>query len=254
MNWLRKAILAMVHAAGYEMSRRRPRLESPAFRDFEDDFVELCRRVGPYTMTSPAKLYALYGAVRHLVGQRTPGAFVECGVWRGGSSMLMALVLRAMGETTRDLYLYDTFAGMAQPAGVDVDVEGVPARAEWDRQRKSTHNQWCYASREDVVANMRTTQYPDERIHCVQGKVEETLAQRVPDAVALLRLDTDFYASTAAELRHLYPRLVSGGILIIDDYGFWRGQRKAVDEFFANADSAPFLVRVDDSCRVAVKP
>ena len=72
------------------------------------------------------------------------------------------------------------------------------------------------------------TEYPEDRVHFFEGKVEETLKEIVPETIALLRLDTDFYESTKTELDILYPRLQSGGILIVDDYGYWEGVRKAV--------------------------
>jgi O-methyltransferase len=70
----------------------------------------------------------------------------------------------------------------------------------------------------------------------------------------VLRLDTDWYESTKHELVYLYPMLHPGGVLIVDDYGFWRGARKAVDEYLAENDIALLLTRVDSTGRVAVKP
>jgi hypothetical protein len=84
--------------------------------------------------------------------------------------------------------------------------------------------------------------------------VEETLAHELPDRLALLRLDTDWYESTRVALARLYPRLSPGGVLIIDDYGHYRGQRQAVDEYFDATAERPLLHRIDYSCRVAVKP
>jgi hypothetical protein len=75
----------------------------------------------------------------------------------------------------------------------------------------------------------------------------------MPDAIALLRLDTDWHASTHHELRHLFPRLVKGGVLIIDDYGHWRGARQAVDEYFAASEVKILLNRVDYTGRIGVR-
>jgi len=87
----------------------------------------------------------------------------------------------------------------------------------------------------------------------VAGAVEDTLPDRAPMEIALLRLDTDWYASTKHELETLYPRLVSGGVLMLDDYGHWTGCRKAVDEYFAANAPAPLLNRIDYTARVATK-
>ena len=73
----------------------------------------------------------------------------------------------------------------------------------------------------------------------------------MPERIALLRIDTDWYESTRHELVHLYPRLSPGGVLIIDDYGHWQGARKAVDEYF---QAGLFLNHIDYTGRLAIKP
>jgi hypothetical protein len=88
----------------------------------------------------------------------------------------------------------------------------------------------------------------------VRGKVEDTLPAQAPEQIALLRLDTDWYESTRHELEHLYPRLVSGGVLIIDDYGYWQGARQATDEYFAGRGIHLLLNRIDITGRIAIKP
>lgn len=209
--------------------------------------------VQPYTMTSRARVLALIRAVAYLTRAGIPGDLAECGVWRGGSSMAMALALRANGDTSRTIWLYDTFRGMTAPTDADVDVRGSSAQAQLQRARFTRNNgMLCIAGREDVEANIRQTGYPADRVRFVEGPVEATLEHTAPDRLAMLRLDTDFYASTMAELCILYPRLSRGGVLILDDYGHWQGARRAVDEYFAAG--APLLQRVDYSCRLLVKP
>ena len=101
---------------------------------------------------------------------------------------------------------------------------------------------------------MRSTGYDDALITYVKGPVEDSLPNHAPPAIALLWLDTDWYESTRHELEHLYPRLVSGGVLIIDDYGHFRGARKAVDEYFARNKEKILFQRVDYTARMAIKP
>jgi hypothetical protein len=84
--------------------------------------------------------------------------------------------------------------------------------------------------------------------------VEETVPERAPERIGLLRLDTDWYESTRHELEHLYPRLVPGGVLIVDDYGHYEGARRAVDEYLDASREAVLLNRIDYTGRVAVKP
>jgi hypothetical protein len=205
-------------------------------------------------MTSAERMYGLWQAVRHVESLAVPGAIVECGVWRGGSSMLAALALLDEGESARDLYLYDTFEGMSEPTERDVSFGGYDAHANWEKLRRQRDSEvLACADIATVRANLERTGYPQERLNFVQGKVEETIPGTVPDRVAILRLDTDWYASTRHELEHLYPRLERGGVLIVDDYGTWRGARDAVDEFFADRSNAPLLQRLDNTGRMGIK-
>ncbi len=180
---------------------------------------------------------------------------MECGVWRGGSSMLGALVLQDEGQDDRPLYLYDTFSGMAEPSARDRTNLGMDARAVWaDLGRKESRADWCKASLNEVRSNMASTGYPEHLLNYVVGKVEESLPATMPGEVSILRLDTDWYESTKHELECLYPVLSSGGVLILDDYGCWEGAREATDEYFAGLPSPPFLARIDSSARIAIKP
>ena len=137
------------------------------------DDQAILRQVAEYTMTSVERQVSLVQAVRYLVRRGIPGSFVECGVWRGGSTMAAALTLLQAGDTGRDLFLFDTFEGMSPPTDADKTADGVLAKKHLDRQEKGT-GLWCYASLEDVQANMASTKYPAERVHFVKGPVEET--------------------------------------------------------------------------------
>lgn len=209
-----------------------------------------------FTMTSLERRYHLLQSVRYVIRHRIAGAMVECGVWRGGSMMLVARALNECGDTSRHLYLYDTFDGMSAPTEADRDYANRSAatRLASDLAVKKESDVWAISNLVEVKQNMSRTGYPEERIHYIAGKVEETIPASVPAQIAILRLDTDWYESTAHELAHLYPRLVSGGVLIIDDYGFWQGARKAVDEFLAASPDRLLLHRIDNTARALVKP
>lgn len=223
--------------------------------DLEPEFFPFLEKCGPYTMTSWQRLYNLHASVRYILRSNTPGDFVECGVWRGGSMMMVALTLMALGKTDRNLVLFDTFEGLPKPdEALDVDVWGNRGIDGWRPHRKTDKSSdWAYASLEEVRANMESTGYPMDRISFVKGMVEDTIPARSPDTIAMLRLDTDWYSSTKHELDHLYPRLSRNGILILDDYGHFKGARQATDEYFKSLDAAPLLSRVDYAGRVAVK-
>jgi O-methyltransferase len=192
---------------------------------------DLCRE---FTMTSIYNMFALYSAVNYLVKAQVPGDVVECGVWRGGSAMLAALTLMKVGDANRKIFLYDTFEGMPKPATQDVRHDGQSAETLWAEQGGDRESQWARASQKEVEDNMAGTSYPKDRVIYVKGKVEETIPSVIPSKVALLRLDTDWYESTKHELTELFPRLSRGGALLVDDYGWWKGSRAAVDEYFSD--------------------
>jgi hypothetical protein len=223
--------------------------------DFTAGDAALVRSVRPYTMTSPERISALVNAVRWLVDEKVGGAFVECGVWRGGSMMAVARTLLAAGVDDRELCLFDTFEGMTAPTAADQDFRGRRAEGKFLRTRRGANSSdWCRATLAEVRANLARTGYPPARVRYVKGRVEETVPESAPDQIALLRLDTDWYESTKHELVHLWPRLVPGGICILDDYGYWAGCRQAVDEYVAEQGLRVLMHRVDDTGRLIVKP
>jgi O-methyltransferase len=223
--------------------------------DLEPEFFPFYERCSKFTMTSWERLYNLHAAVRYIIRANIPGDFVECGVWRGGSMMMVAHTLLALGCTDRRLLLFDTFEGLPKPdEALDVDVWGNRGIDGWRPHRKTDQSSdWAYASLEEVRANIESTGYPMGQVSFVKGMVEETLPAKAPGAIAVLRLDTDWYSSTRHELEHLYARLSRGGILILDDYGHFQGARKATDEYFQTLDVAPLLTRVDYAGRIAIK-
>jgi O-methyltransferase len=220
--------------------------------DFDDDYRAIISMVRPFTMTGNDKLHALITATKYIHDHEIPGAVVECGVWRGGSMHAVARVLDAAGDHSKDLYLFDTFEGMPPPTKKDRRLYGRSAAALLARNAKD-RTIWAYASLNEVKAGFETVPYPAERIHFIKGKVEDTVPANAPDQIALLRLDTDWYQSTRHELEHLYNRLAPGGVLILDDYGWWKGSREATDEFLYKTGERLLLVRAGTG-RIAVKP
>lgn len=238
---------------GFELVRRSRAGRADELMDVTPSELEIYERVKPYTMTSVEKVITLVRSVQYLLKNQIPGNFVECGVWRGGSMMTIALTLRAAGQTDRNLFLYDTYTGMSPPTAKDKRYDGTTATAIMTAEGPGARV-FAYASLEDVKANLTSTGYPADRIHYIQGRVEDTLPDTAPADICMLRLDTDWYESTRHELVHLYPRLMSNGVLIIDDYGHWRGSQQATDEYFQQLRPAPYLNRIDYSGRLAIKP
>ncbi len=200
-------------------------------------------------MTADESLFSLIETVRYLVRHEIEGAMVECGVWRGGSVMAVALTLLQLGVTDRELYLYDTFDGMTAPTASDVlfmDPGHTAADMLASTEVGDGANVWCASPLDEVKAAVAGTGYPSSRIHYVPGPVEATLPAQLPTGpIALLRLDTDWYESTRHELVHLVPAMPDGAVLVIDDYWHWGGCRKAVDEYLADTGLPVLLTRVD---------
>ena len=250
MRPLRKGFFsAALRRAAQPHESVRPHLP----QDFSADDAELLRQVQPFTMTSPERVFHLVRAVEYVVRNKLRGSIVECGVWRGGSMMCVASMLLRLGVTDIDLYLFDTFEGMSEPEAVDKRHDGRPAAQVLAESPKDSVN-WACASLDEVRQNLRRTGYPEDRMHFIKGRVEDTIPQHAPDEISLLRLDTDWYSSTHHELVQLYPRLQGNGVLVIDDYGWWQGARQAVDEYFAQLPMSPLLHRLDETGRACTKP
>jgi O-methyltransferase len=244
---LTRSLQNLLGRFGYEIVRKP---EATQLSDFPPDFTpeEIAdyQAVEPYTLTGPLRTVSLTRAIEYLVRHNIAGDIVECGVWKGGSIMATARALLRLDDTSRRLWLFDTFAGMSAPTAEDVSVCGISA----EEDHKGTY---LRVGLDQVRSAVLSTGYPPEQIRFVQGKVEDTIPGQAPEQIALLRLDTDWYESTRHELIHLFPRLVRGGVIIIDDYGHWRGARKATDEYFALNNVVVLLDRIDFSARIAVK-
>ena len=228
-----------------------------AYPDMDKEFSPLFRQCVECTAASAERLYALYLAVQYLVAAEVPGDIVECGVWRGGNCMLAALTLMALGDESRQVWLYDTFSGMTEPTDRDRDVYGGDAQAMRDGSFSDEGRPAPFqfvASLDDVKANMARTGFPESRTRYVEGPVEATLPDVRPGGIALLRIDTDWYEPTAHSMRHLYPLLAPGGVLLLDDYGDWPAAREAVHECLDDLGESVLLHRIDNTGRIAIRP
>jgi O-methyltransferase len=253
-NRLRGSTQSAVSTERKQIEELKAKLASARanYDDVDKSVLETISLVKPYTMTGRDKLIALIGATRHIANAKIEGDIVECGVWRGGSMHAVARTLAAEGVTDREIHMFDTYTGMTEPTEKDVRTDGRKA-SEMLATSAKTKWVWAVASREDVEEGLKTLPYPYERFHIVEGPVEETIPEHCPETIALLRLDTDWYESTKHELEHMYDRLVSGGVLIIDDYGSWQGSKEATDEFLKTLSNPPLMHRAGRA-RIGVKP
>jgi hypothetical protein len=246
---MRKFISKSISKFGYKITKdRTSELLPPEFlRDYA--------AISPFSMVDHGGGYAVWEAVNYVVDRQIEGAFVECGVWRGGMSMLMARRLAALADAPRQQYLYDTFEGMSEPGDIDRDKHGAAAaeRLAASSREDESDSVWAFASQGAVTRNFIQCGIPLDNVKMIKGKVEDTIPGTIPEKIAILRLDTDWYESTKHELEHLYPRLMQGGVLLIDDYGFWQGCRKAVDEFFGGKVPRPYMTLLANGSITAIK-
>ncbi|GGI75401.1 hypothetical protein GCM10007973_10320 [Polymorphobacter multimanifer] len=206
-----------------------------------------------YTSTNPPAQWAFIQAIKMVERAGLEGDIVECGVWKGGNLIIAGLMRQQLGFK-REIWGYDTFAGMTAPTENDVKPGfAVDASKKFAALNSGAVTDWCFVPIEKVVEAYRSC-VGDVAVKLVKGRVEDTLLDpaNLPEKISILRLDTDFYESTKLELEILYPRLQPGGVMIIDDYGVWAGSRKAVDEYFG-ADK-PWLHYVNRGVRLAIKP
>ncbi len=245
-----KIIKKVLNTFGYKLINKKSVLN-----DFEYEFREIYHYCKAFTSTSMERMYAMYQATQYISKNKIEGDIVECGVWKGGSMMVSALTLLKLNDKDRKLYLYDTYEGITPPTEKDIKIfDNTPAKEIWSKKKKDeSYIEWCYAPLEEVKKNLYSTGYPKENIKLIKGRVEDTLPNIIPKNIAILRLDTDFYESTYHELIYLYPKLMKKGILIIDDYGYWAGQRKAVDRYFNENKINLLLDRIDREGRIAIK-
>jgi O-methyltransferase len=216
--------------------------------EFGSEFLVLWRSISTYTIVSPERAYATYRACRYIARYNIDGCFAECGVFKGGMAMLAALVFAKHADAARDIFLFDTFSGMTAPGQIDMDRHGGSA-ASYDPEM-------CKSSLNEVRHNLAEIGYPSHRLHFIEGDVCATLRNppNVPVSIAILRLDTDWYDSTRAELEILYEKISPGGVVLVDDYGYWLGARKAVDEFIGRLPYPVYLCRTDTTGIEFVKP
>jgi len=227
-------------------------------------YEQVLASVRPFTMVPETRLRFMYDAIERVNQNGIAGDIVEAGVWKGGMSMIMAIAQlhTSLPGLERQSWLYDTFEGLPAPSAdndahskdIYEKIQSGEMTPEQEKGWSVEQGKWNYGPEELVQKNMLATGFPKDQIHFVRGKVEDTLKalENLPEKIAILRLDTDWYESTKAELEILLPRLQPGGLLFIDDYCTWGGSRKAADEML-DMHAMP-LVSEGEFCAHAWKP
>lgn len=223
-------------------------------RTLFDKYFSICSRES--LNVSRERFVSLYQSVNYIYQNKIEGDFVECGVFRGGSSMMIAYCMNEFQKSNinKKLWMYDTYEGMTEANKFDVNILGEKAIHVLNKTKKNNNNKdiWAYSTLETVKKNMQKTNIKEDQYCFVKGPVEKTLRTIRPKKISLLRLDTDFYSSTKAELENLYDLVEKNGIIIIDDYGHWEGCKKAVDDFFRLKKNI-FFQHIDYSAIIGIK-
>jgi hypothetical protein len=206
------------------------------------------------THSSKQRLYATALAVDYVNRAGLKGAFVECGIWKGGNAIVAKKVADSRGDL-REFFLYDTFSGHLPPGSKDVSLEDGSSASEKYESIVKASGSWAAVSVQEVKKYFGNLNVSTENVRFIEGDMMSTLRdpKLVPASISVLRLDTDWYEPTKLQLEELWPKLEIGGVLLLDDYGHWAGSKAAVDEYFAANGINVLLTFSDWSGRAAIK-
>lgn len=257
---LKRAVKSLVGKLGYEITAQSATDQSGY--DLIDEAKQHIRTVRSHTMLSQQRLLSLYQQAVFCENARLEGSYVECGTWKGGAVGLMALANLQHGTKRRHLHLFDSFEGIPEP---DETIDGERATefarsAGGGAKGKLVALENTYEAVGTLEANRELLEqivgYDTDYLHYHKGWFQDTLPKEADEvgAIAILRLDGDWYSSTKVCLEHLYDKVVRGGFVILDDYGWYEGSKKAVDEFMAREGIKAFLNHIDNAARYWIKP
>jgi O-methyltransferase len=207
-----------------------------------ENINRILNRVRPYTMVPDESLIDLAWSVVGILATGVPGDFVECGVWRGGASFLVAELLLQAGVQDRKIWLFDSFEGMPLPEEIDgtaatewaekasrenfnaeLPVRALQNDVAQDKYSGSLSNVKLAAEKLGLSSNMEF----------VKGWFNQTLSENAKRVgpISLLRIDCDWHASVVDCLENLYDQVSEAGTIIFDDYYTYDGCAVAVHEF-----------------------
>ena len=207
----------------------------------DPEFSELYRQIRPYTMLGEARLFSLFELAKRACENDVLGNFVECGVAAGGSSAMLAAVIARHSKRPRKLFSFDTFEGLPTPTQFDTHQDRSAEALGWGAGTCAAPE----ASLREVCDKLGVGTF----VEPVKGLFSESLPasrERV-GLIAFLHMDGDWYSSTSEILENLFDRVVSGGFIQIDDYGYWDGCRRAVADFEQKRGMKFQLNRIDET-------
>lgn len=229
----------------------------------EERLKETIRLINNYSMLPYQGLMSDAMFTSHCDEMGIDGCIVETGCWRGGSAAMMAAANMISGQKLREMFLFDSFEGLPFPdRSKDAPLEkawfrgGVLPEMEGRDGELSPSNALQGATVEDVrhIVN-EVIGFPAELTHVMPGWFQDTVPGFAAEGrpIAILRLDGDLYHSTMVPLRELYPLVVSGGFIVVDDWGY-PGPTQAVQEYFTEMDLKLFPHKIGRDARYFIKP
>lgn len=249
---MKKILKNIAKNYGYQISKiKQKELTFPI--EFSNKDIEIFKYVKEkkLTMISDRRMIENIQIAKFISLNNIKGDFVECGVWRGGSALLVKMIFESYNNNSK-VWLFDTFKGMTKPTNQDIDINGNPAIDFYKQNDNFDFNQWCYASIEEVKYNFKVSGVKIENCNFIEGDVLDTIPKVITQLknICFLRLDTDWYQSTKLELEYLYPKIIKNGFLVIDDYGYWKGSKKATDEYFTKNKIKKYFSIIDNESRM----
>jgi len=250
--FLKYKINSILQIFGYRIQKIvsvKPILE---LNSFEKRIIDKAIKI---STTTQERQWALIQSIKYIKDNNIKGDMVECGVYKGGNIAIIKSLSKKL-KINKKIFAYDTYDGMSEPSKFDIERNLNKSAKELLKEATKDNlkvNIWCYENLDSVKKNILKIARDTKNIFFVKGDVNKTLRvkKNLPKKISLLRLDTDFYLSTKVSLEILYPRLVKNGVLIIDDYGNWKGCKKAVDDYFKK--NKLWLHHVDYNCRMLIK-
>ena len=252
-SFFKKKIKRFFEAVGFKIIRNNNFIDKRSDLIVEATNLELTliNKIEQFTLASKLNLWSIIQSIKYIKNNKIKGDIVECGVFRGGALALLCFYAQKL-KINCNIWGYDTFEEgflINEFSTFDKDSKGKDLNL-----KNFTNPKDLYYTKIQALEIIKKFVIADN--YCpklIKGNIMKTLLEKknLPENISFLRMDTDLYKTTKLQLEILYPRLVSGGVLHIDDYGHCPGVKKAVDEFFENQNI--WMHRVDYTCRYIIK-
>ena len=254
-------IIKVPRSTGNILKDRLSKYQNKGFF-YEKEAFEAIKIISSNTMLTYETLVTLFEQVVYCEKNKIEGDFVECGTWKGGAIGLMALANLQFGKERRRLHLFDAFEEICQPDEEHDDEKLIAEVKKLTKIKnfgnkliplKGIYDQFGGPGTLQENKNLleKNINYPNQFLNYHVGWFQETVPQDANqiNEIAILRLDGDWYESTKICLDYLFDKVVDNGLVIIDDYGYSTGCKKAVDNFLESRKLYPILIYVSSTCR-----